>query len=323
MNQGAMAAMAFAVAAGGVAYVFVYPLLSGEARAEKRQKALLGGPERKGGRGASGPSRRELVAQSLKELETREKGRNQATIETRIAQAGLSWSKGRFFAVSGAVGLALGFVLLVLTGGLLTALGGLVVGGVGLPRWLLTFLKKRRIKKFLDELPNAMDVIVRGVRSGLPLGDCLRIIATEAQEPVRGEFKAICEAQTIGIPMGDSCAKLFERMPLPEANFFGIVVSIQQRSGGNLSEALGNLSRVLRDRKKMKAKVQALSMEAKASAVIIGALPFVVAFLVYLTSPTYIMPLFVTSSGHMILGFAGLWMSIGIFVMKKMMNFEV
>jgi len=233
MNQGAMAAMAFAVAAGGVAYVFVYPLLSGEARAEKRQKALLGGPERKGGRGASGPSRRELVAQSLKELETREKGRNQATIETRIAQAGLSWSKGRFFAVSGAVGLALGFVLLVLTGGLLTALGGLVVGGVGLPRWLLTFLKKRRIKKFLDELPNAMNVIVRGVRSGMPLGDCLRMIAAEAQEPVRSEFRAIVESQALGIPVAESIAKLYERVPVPEANFFGIVIAIQQKAGGS------------------------------------------------------------------------------------------
>jgi tight adherence protein B len=323
MNQGAMAAMAFAVAAGGVAYVFVYPLLSGEARAEKRQKALLGGPERKGGRGASGPSRRELVAQSLKELETREKGRNQATIETRIAQAGLSWSKGRFFAVSGAVGLALGFVLLVLTGGLLTALGGLVVGGVGLPRWLLTFLKKRRIKKFLDELPNAMDVIVRGVRSGLPLGDCLRMIAAEAQEPVRSEFRAIVESQALGIPVAESIAKLYERVPVPEANFFGIVIAIQQKAGGSLSEALGNLSKVIRERKKMKGKIGAMSMEAKASAANIAALPFGVATMTYMTSPDYISLLWTTQIGKVALGAAAVWMTIGILVMRKMINFEM
>ena len=161
-------------------------------------------------------------------------------------------------------------------------------GGFGVPRWLLAFLKKRREANFLHHFPDAVDVIVRGVKAGLPLGDCLRIIASEAQEPVRGEFKTIVEAQTIGIPMGDACAKLFERMPLPEANFFGIVVSIQQRAGGNLSEALGNLSRVLRDRKKMKAKIQAMSMEAKASAVIIAALPFAVMILVYISSPNYI-----------------------------------
>jgi tight adherence protein B len=114
-----------------------------------------------------------------------------------------------------------------------------------------------------------------------------------------------------------------ETMPCPEAGFFGIVIQIQAQAGGNLSEALGNLSRVLRDRKKMKDKVQALSMEAKASAAIIGALPFIVAVMVYLTSPNYIMPLFTTNVGNLILGISGLWMLMGVLVMRKMMNFEV
>src|SRR6202043_828542 len=148
--------------------------------------------------------------------------------------------------------------------------------------------------------------------------DCLRIIANEAQEPVRGEFKVIVEEQTVGIPMGDACAKLFDRMPLPEANFFGIVVSIQQRSGGNLSEALGNLSRVLRDRKKMKAKIQAMSMEAKASAMIIGCLPPGVMLLVYITSPAYIELLWTESIGRMMLGACATWMFLGVMVMRKM-----
>ena len=129
---------------------------------------------------------------------------------------------------------------------------------------------------------------MRGIKAGLPLLDSLKIIALDAQEPIKSEFKAIVETQTIGMPIGEACAKLYERMPLPEANFFGIVISIQQKAGGNLSEALGNLSRVLRDRKKMKAKIQAMSMEAKASASIIGALPICVGALVYLTSPDYI-----------------------------------
>ena len=163
---------------------------------------------------------------------------------------------------------------------------------------------------------------MRGVKAGLPLGDCLRIIANESQEPVKSEFKTIVEAQTVGISMGDACAKLFERMPVPEANFFGIVVSIQQRAGGNLSEALGNLSRVLRDRKKMKAKIQAMSMEAKASAVIIAALPFAVMILVYISSPNYIELLWTHPTGRMMMAACAVWMSMGVLVMKKMINFD-
>ena len=160
---------------------------------------------------------------------------------------------------------------------LLPALGVGFAGGFGLPRWLLSFLKKRRENEIPRHIsPTRVDVIVRGIKAGLPLLDSLKIIALDAQEPIKSEFKAIVETQTIGMPIGEACAKLYERMPLPEANFFGIVISIQQKAGGNLSEALGNLSRVLRDRKKMKAKIQAMSMEAKASASIIGALPICV-----------------------------------------------
>jgi tight adherence protein B len=122
--------------------------------------------------------------------------------------------------------------------------------------------------------------------------------------------------------MGDACAKLYERMPLAEANFFGIVVSIQQRAGGNLSEALGNLSRVLRDRKKMKAKIQAMSMEAKASASIIAALPFAVMILVYISSPNYIELLWTHPTGRLMMACCAAWMSVGVFVMKKMINFD-
>jgi len=168
-----------------------------------------------------------------------------------------------------------------------------------------------------------MDVIVRGVRSGLPLGDCLRMIATEAQEPVRSEFRAIVESQALGISVGDSIAKLYERVPVAEANFFGIVIAIQQKAGGSLSEALGNLSKVFRERKKMKGKIGAMSMEAKASAAIIAALRFGVAIMTYLTSPDYISLLWTTQIGKVALGAAAVWMTIGVMVMKKMINFEM
>src|SRR5438477_94414 len=218
--------------------------------------------------------------------------------------------------------LALVFLAALAAGGLFAAAGAGFAGGFGVPRWLLAFLKKRRESKFLHNFPDAVDVIVRGVKAGLPLGDCLRIIANESPEPVRGEFKTIVEAQTVGISMGDACAKMYERMPLAEANFFGIVVAIQQRAGGNLSEALGNLSRVLRDRKRMKAKIQAMSMEAKASAVIIAALPFAVMILVYISSPNYIELLWTHPTGRMMMACCAAWMSMGVFVMKKMINFD-
>ena len=195
-------------------------------------------------------------------------------------------------------------------------------GAWGMPRWLLSFLKKRREAKFLNAFPDAVDIIVRGVKAGLPLLDCLKMITIEAPEPLRSEFRGIVETQAIGMPLGEACAKLYEHMPLPEANFFGIVVSIQQRSGGNLAEALGNLSRVLRDRKKMKAKIKAMSQEAKASAAIIAALPVAVMTLVYITSPQYISLLWTEPLGRVMLAACVVWMSMGVLVMKKMINFD-
>ncbi|MDP1866597.1 MAG: pilus assembly protein N-terminal domain-containing protein, partial [Bradyrhizobium sp.] len=135
--------------------------------------------------------------------------------------------------------------------GLLGALGMAFAAGFGLPRWGLGYLKKRREKAFLKALPDAVDVIVRGIKAGLPLFESIKVVAADAPEPLRGEFLSIIETQAIGMPLGDACVRLYERMPVPEANFFGIVIAIQQKSGGNLSEALGNLSKVLRDRKRM------------------------------------------------------------------------
>jgi Flp pilus assembly protein TadB len=207
-------------------------------------------------------------------------------------------------------------------GGILAAFGLAFATGFGLPRWVLNFLKKRREKAFLRSLPDAVDVIVRGIKAGLPLFDSIKVVAADATEPLKSEFLAIIETQTIGMPLGDACARLYERMPVPEANFFGIVVAIQQKSGGNLSEALGNLSKVLRDRKKMAEKIQAMSMEAKASAGIIGSLPPIVMVLVYLSTPDYMSLLWTEPTGRLMLAGSALWMSMGIFVMKKMINFD-
>jgi tight adherence protein B len=310
------------VAFGGVVYVFLYPMLSGEKKAEARLQSVAKTEPLV--RAARGPqkSRRDTVEATLKDLEERHKKNKRAPLSVRIAQAGLSWSKRQFAFISAGMGVV-AFVLSSFFGtGLIIAAAIGFAGAFGVPRWLLSYLKKRRERKFLDGFPDAVDVIVRGVKAGLPLLDCIKMIALEAPEPLKSEFRVILETQAIGMPLGEACGKLYERTPLPEANFFGIVVAIQQKAGGNLSEALGNLSRVLRDRKKMKAKIQAMSQEAKASAGIIGALPIAVMTLVYLTSPQYISLLFTTSMGNMMLAASAIWMAMGVMVMKKMINFD-
>jgi len=311
-----------AAAIGGVVYVFVYPILSGERKAEQRMQSVAAKTEplARAARGSQ-KSRREAIELTLKEVEERHKKKKSVLLSVRIAQAGLSWSKRQFAMISAGIGLGMFIIGLLSGAGLLVATGLGFAGAFGVPRWLLSYLKKRREKNFLEAFPDAVDIIVRGIKTGLPLLDCIKMITAEAPEPLKSEFRVIMETQAI-MPLGEACAKLYERTPLPEANFFGIVVAIQQKGGGNLSEALGNLSKVLRDRKKMRAKIQAMSQEAKASAAIIGALPIAVMILVYLTSPQYISLLFTNSLGHLMLAGSAVWMTIGVLVMKKMINFD-
>jgi tight adherence protein B len=267
-------------------------------------------------------TRRQQVEDSLKEVEDRSRKARSIALSARITQAGLSWSKQKFIVISVVVGVTL-FVTAFIGGmDLLPALGFGFAGGFGAPRWLLGYLKKKREKKFLESLPDAIDIIVRGIKAGLPLFDSIKLVAADAQEPVRSEFAAIVETQAIGMPLGEACSRLYERMPVPEANFFGIVITIQQKAGGNLSEALGNLSKVLRERKRMKSKIKAMSMEAKASAGIIGSMPPLIVTGIYFMSPEYISLMWTTDTGRMLLAGAVVWMTIGILVMKKMINFD-
>jgi tight adherence protein B len=311
-----------ATALGGLAWVFIYPLLSGEKKAEHR-RASVARPEPAARQvEKSQRSRREQVEGSLKELEARRRKERKIPLSTRLTQAGLGWSTQKFMIVSGILAAVCFAMTMVLGGGLIGAVGLAFAAGFGLPRWVLGFLKKRREKAFLRALPDAVDVIVRGIKAGLPLFESIKVVAADAPEPLKSEFLTIIETQAIGMPLGDACVRLFDRMPVPEANFFGIVIAIQQKSGGNLSEALGNLSKVLRDRKKMAEKIQAMSMEAKASAGIIGSLPPIVMLLVYLSTPDYVSLLWTHPTGQLMLVGCLVWMSIGIFVMKKMINFD-
>jgi tight adherence protein B len=312
-----------ATAIGGVAWVFLYPLLSGERAAEQRRASFARSqPVARGAEQRQQRSRRQQVEESLKDVENRNKKAKTVALATRIAQAGLSWSKQTFIIISVVVGVVLFLGSLLAGAPLVAALLFSFAGGFGLPRWYLSRRKKKREAKFLDAFPDAVDVIVRGLKAGLPLFDSIRVAANDSPDPVGGEFAAIVETQAVGMPLGDACARMYERMPVSEANFFAIVIAIQQKAGGNLSEALGNLSKVLRDRKKMKAKIKALSMEAKVSASIIGAMPPLVVSLVYMMNPNYIAMLWTTDLGQIMLGFSAVWMFIGIMVMRKMINFD-
>jgi tight adherence protein B len=317
-------ALAFlaATAIGGLAWVFLYPHLSGQKKAENRRASVAKAEPAARQVDKNQRSRREQVEGTLKDLEARRQKERSVPLSSRLTQAGLDWTPRKFMTVSAILGVICCGVAIVLGGGLLAGAGLAFAGGFGLPRWVLGFLKKRREKNFLKALPDAVDVIVRGIKAGLPLFESIKVVAADSPEPLRGEFLAIIETQAIGMPLGEACARLFERMPVPEANFFGIVISIQQKSGGNLSEALGNLSKVLRDRKKMAEKIQAMSMEAKASAGIIGSLPPIVMLLVYLSTPQYISLLWTHPTGQLMLVGCVIWMSLGIFVMKRMINFD-
>jgi tight adherence protein B len=322
MNMLALFALV-SVAIGGIIWVFVYPLISGERRAEQRKETVSRPvPVARTAAARSQKSRREHVEGSLKELEARNAKARSVPLTARISQAGLSWSKRQFFIIAGCLGVT-GFLLFFfIDAGLLAALAMGFAAGLGLPFWILRFLKKRREAKFMAGFPDGVDIIVRGIKAGLPLLESLRIIAVDAPEPLKSEFKAIIETQAIGMPLGEACGKLYERIPVAEANFFGIVIAIQQKAGGNLSEALGNLSKVLRERKKMRAKIQAMSMEAKASASIIACLPVAVMLLVYITSPQYIELLWTHPTGRFMMACSAAWMTCGVLVMRKMINFD-
>jgi tight adherence protein B len=316
-----------ALAVGGLAYALLFPYFSGGRQAEKRVQGVTDNKAARNARTAQAEqasSRRKAVADTLKDLEDRQKAKEVVSLRLRLQRAGIDATVNAFWIASAVAGVACGaFVLVSMPSAPILAAGAAAfVGSLGLPRWVLNFLAKRRQKKFLDEFANAIDVVVRGVKSGLPLNECLNIIARESPQPICGEFQELVEQQRVGVPLSECFDRMMARMPLPEVKFFAIVVAIQQQAGGNLSEALGNLSGVLRDRRKLQAKVQSMSAEAKASAGVLGSLPFIVMLMVYLTTPNYISLLWTTKIGPFLLTCAGAWMTIGVLVMRKMINFK-
>jgi len=319
----ALAAALFVLALGGAAFAFAG---GPSARSQKRFTAVAKSDHGRASRANAETSaqRRKTVTAQLKEFEKKQAEKKKTmTTRRRLDQAGLDGVSPRnFWIASGLLALATAGACLFGGQGLLVAAGVGFSAGFGLPRWILGFLKRRREKKFTDDFANAIDVIVRSVKSGLPTGDALRIVASEFRDPVAGEFKRLVEGMKLGVTLEQGLKRMHESMPTTEVGFFAIVMTIQQKSGGNLSEALGNLSGVLRDRKRLQGKIRAMSSEAKASAGIIGSLPPGVMFIVWLTTPKYISLLFTEKMGNLLLLGCVIWMGIGIMVMKKMINFK-
>ena len=310
-----------------VALVGGYFALSGSNDAAKKRVAAVAGPGGKA-RGRSltpqqeTAQRRKNVAVMLKDIEKNQK-REKPTLRRRLEQAGFFKVTPRtYWLVSAGLGFMAAFTAFV--GGqapLVIALAAFAVG-LGFPRWTLSFLAARRRKRFTNNFATAVDVIVRSVRSGLPVNEAMRIVARESPEPVRSEFHKLVEGLKVGVTMEQGLARMRDSMPTSEVGFFAIVMTIQSKSGGNLSEALGNLSGVLRDRKRLEGKIKAMSSEAKASAGIIGSLPVAVMGLVYVTTPDYISLLFTEKMGNLLLAGCAFWIGLGCLVMRKMINFK-
>jgi tight adherence protein B len=318
-----MAAALGLVVIGGVAAVFAGP---SQGRTAKRAQAIA--ERSRGARGrtrSSAPDpgqRRKQILQSLREDERRQR-KVSFSIDARLQQAGLGISARIFWAISAGLGLFTFAVVMLLGQQPLIGLGFALGLGFGLPRWALSFLAKRRAKMFVAAFADATDIIVRGIRSGLPVHECLQIISRECPDPLASEFRRLVDGVAHGLPLDQALEMMHTRMPLPELRFFTIVLGIQQKTGGNLAEALGNLSSVLRSRRMMREKVKALSSEATASAAIIGCLPPAVIVMLSMTAPTYLSILVTDPRGHLVIGAAVLWMSLGVFIMNRMVNFKI
>lgn len=318
-----------AIAVGGIVLAVLFPLLAGSRAAERMEQISTGKKDARSSLRArlaedGKDSRRRQIQDSLKAIEDQEKQRKKKmTLRAQIAQAGLEISPRGFWIMSVICGFLFAFVSLFLGMPIYVVGGAAFVGLFGFPRWFLGFLRRRRMNRFLNDFADAIDVMVRGLKAGLPVSEAMKIIASESGPPVGPEFIEVVDGQRIGITIDQGIERMYDRMPLSEVNFLSIVMAIQSKTGGNLSEALSNLSRVLRDRKKMKQKVRAISQEAKSSAAIIGSLPFVIMGALTLLNPDYLNPLFQTQFGNMLLIGSGVWMSIGVIIMRQMINFEI
>jgi tight adherence protein B len=241
----------------------------------------------------------------------------------RLHRTGMDWTLNQYIYASLALALTVAVLVFLKTHAALLAIAaGLLIGG-GVPHMAVGMMINRRILAFIARFPDAIELLVRGLRSGLPVTETLGVVSAELPGPVGEEFKLITERIKIGKTMDEALQDTADRLGIPEFQFFCITLAIQRETGGNLAETLSNLAEVLRKRQQMKLKIRAMSSESKASAYIVGALPFVVFTLLWTINPGYIGHFF-TDQRLIVAGLGGLvWMSIGAFIMAKMVSFEI
>jgi len=241
----------------------------------------------------------------------------------RLHRTGKKWTLAQYFYAT--LGLILGFTVLIYlrTGAPLLALGVGVVLGAGIPHLVVNFFVNKRVNDFTAKFPDAIELLVRGLRSGLPVTETLSVVAQEVPGPVGEEFRAVVDRIKVGRTMEDALQETADRLNTPEFSFFCITLAIQRETGGNLAETLSNLADVLRKRSQMKLKIKAMSSESKASAYIVGSLPFIVFGLIWWVNPKYLADFFVDDR-LIVAGLGGMiWMGIGVFIMAKMVSFEI
>jgi tight adherence protein B len=319
-----LAAVLAFITIGGLGWAFVGGGDSSDAALKRAQ--AFGNPKQSAAAArkaaANTPeARRKQIMKQLQEADRLER-KARVTLPAKLKQAGLTMKVSTFWIISVGLGVVTALLSFLFSLPPLLALGLGFALGLGLPRWVIGFLGKRRRKKFSSHFADAVDVIVRGIKSGLPVHDCFKIIARESPAPLGPEFQRLVEGLGVGLTLSQALDKMYERMPTPELKFFSVVIAIQQKTGGNLAEALANLSTVLRARRMMGEKIKALSSEATASAGIIGSLPPAVVILVGITTPAYMAKLFTDPRGQFMLLIALVMMSFGVFVMKKMISFK-
>ncbi|MEE8214718.1 MAG: type II secretion system F family protein [Alphaproteobacteria bacterium] len=268
--------------------------------------------------------RQRRIQEKVKQL--KEKGGDKGfadRVADQLLQAGLDITVSAYFVISAVIGVVavLGYLLSGMPP--IGALAALPIGAFLVPKMVIGSLANGRQKKFTTHFADAMDLIVRGIRSGLPINECFTVVAREFDPPLGEEFRLLVEGQNLGLTIDDLMARGIERLPTAEYKFFAIVIQIQRQTGGNLADTLDNLSTVLRERKRMRDKAQAMAAEAKASSMIIGSLPFAVAGLLSVVNPDYLMLLFTEKTGNILLGIGAFWMTLGSLVMRKMINFKM
>lgn len=328
LEQFGAVALVAALAAAAIGLLLVTQLT--QARAARHLRGRVSGVR---SRRAGGPGKPDAVASVRKESEGRYPGLEALArkvvprptlLRARLARTGYSIGIGQYAMICVAVGLA--FTLIrsfVFHLPLPVAVLFGLVSGLGLPHFFVGLLIARRIKRFLAEFPEAIDLIIRGLRSGLPVPESIRIVGQEFEGPVGEEFARISDRVKFGEPIEDALWEAAGRIDQPDFKFFVVSLSVQRETGGNLAETLENLSDILRRRRQMKLKIHAMSSEARASAMILGSLPFVMFGILWAINGSYVMTLFTDPRGMAMVGFAFACLAVGIGVMWKMVRFEV